>query len=184
LQQGRQPFRQPVTATFFAVVGVLLRLALNIRGDDRVKDISVPMSGLFNVQLDFARRYAELLADSVGRLGGIQLDMLEKVQGEVCRLRMGGLAMGSDEPPGALNDLPKAMEDNVRKATDASAAYLQSAAQFQSGLIEYVRESLPGLNKQISDNIAQATQFVTSTGAVLHGDTRRGNGIDRRAKHN
>lgn len=148
-----------------------------------MKDISLPMTGLLNAQMEITRRFAELLTDSMGRLSGIQLDTMEKIYRNVCQLRQEALSLPDSEQAVALGQVPKALQINVRKATDASAAYLQTAAQFQSGLIEYMRESLPGLNKQMTDGIAQATLFVKSTGSALHGDTRRkDNGSDRRMK--
>lgn len=119
---------------------------------------------MIKADAEMVQECATLVAESAGRLCQAQLDTAGKVCSETTRQYRELMSAG--EPAAFLSNWPKAVEANIRNATEATNAYLENAIELQSGLTRILHNRLPALNKHFVESVGEVTRAARSVGAI------------------
>lgn len=141
------------------------------------------VTSLFRPGSEGSLDYAQEVIERTLQLTRSQLDITENMFSEASREYREMLT--AEEPSALLQNFQNVLQSNARIGTEATAAFLKNAVNYQNELIQMAQNSMPELSRQLRESmtavmptaaaIAEASAARQSSGGRANG--RKSNGL-------
>lgn len=133
------------------------------------------VAAMFKPNPEKALEYAQEIAERTLRLARTQLEVTNKIYGEVSREYRDLLT--SEEQSAMLQSWPKVVENATRTSAEGMASLLKNTIDYQNELIRMMQSRVPELNGQIFETFIQSTRAAAAmTDASVGRSARQSSG--------